>query len=83
MLEPFGLVLGTLWVACRGRHALLVENLLLRQQLAVALRSRRRPRLTRRDRLVTPNAWIERTGRSYRTGRPSRSVTTLRVSLAS
>ena len=38
-------------VACRGRHALVVENLLLRQQLAVALRSRLRPRLTRRDRL--------------------------------
>jgi putative transposase len=51
MLELFGLVLGTLWVAGRGRHALLVENLLLRQQLAVALRSRRRPRLRRRDRL--------------------------------
>ena len=43
-------MLGVLWVACRGRHALVVENLLLRQQVAVALRSRRRPRLTRRDR---------------------------------
>ena len=51
MLELFGLVLGVLWVACRGRHALVVESLLLRQQLAVALRSRLRPRLTRRDRL--------------------------------
>jgi hypothetical protein len=50
MLELFGLVLGMLWVACRGRHALVVENLLLRQQLAVALRSRR-PRLGRRDKL--------------------------------
>jgi transposase len=54
MLDLFGLVLGMLWVACRGRHALVVENLLLRQQLALALRSRRRPRLTRRDRL----SWV-------------------------
>jgi putative transposase len=40
-------VLTALW----GRHALLVENLLLRQQLAGALRSCRRPRVRWHDRL--------------------------------
>jgi hypothetical protein len=66
MLETFGLVLGTLPVACRGRHALVVENLLLRQQLAVALRSRRRPRLTRRDRLFGVLArWLTREWRCH------------------
>jgi putative transposase len=35
----------------RGRHALLLEHLLLRQQLAVALRARPQPRLGWRDRL--------------------------------
>jgi putative transposase len=38
-------------VLLRDRHTLLVENLLLRQQLAIALRARPRPRLRRRDRL--------------------------------
>jgi putative transposase len=38
-------------VLLHDRHALVVENLLLRQQLAVALRTRPRPRLGRRDRL--------------------------------
>jgi putative transposase len=51
MLELLRLVLGTVRVACGGRHALLLENLVLRQQLAVLLRTRRRPRLRRRDKL--------------------------------
>ncbi|MDQ3699550.1 MAG: integrase, partial [Chloroflexota bacterium] len=51
MLELLGLVLGTVRVACCGRRALILENLVLRQQLAVALRPKRRPRLTRRDKL--------------------------------
>jgi hypothetical protein len=34
------LLLGTVRVLLHDRHALLVENLLLRQQLAVALRAR-------------------------------------------
>jgi len=51
MLELLGLVLGTVRMACHGRRELLLENLLLRQQLAVALRPKRRPRLQRRDRL--------------------------------
>ena len=45
----------TLWLALfRGRRALLLENLLLRQQLVVALRPHRRPRVRWHDRLV----WI-------------------------
>jgi transposase InsO family protein len=51
VLEWLWLLLGTLRVLLRDRHALLVENLLLRQQLAVALRANPRPRLRRRDRL--------------------------------
>ncbi len=39
------LLLGTLRVLLHDRHALLMENLLLRQQLAVALRARPRPQL--------------------------------------
>ncbi|MDQ3701433.1 MAG: hypothetical protein M3442_11000, partial [Chloroflexota bacterium] len=38
-------------VALRSRHALLAENLLLRQQLAVARRARRRPCVRWHDRL--------------------------------
>jgi len=51
MLELFRLVLGTVRVACSGQRALVLENLVLRQQLAVALRPRRRPQLKRRDKL--------------------------------
>jgi transposase InsO family protein len=50
-LDWLWLLLGTLRVVLRDRHALVVENLLLRQQLAVALRARPRPRLRGRDRL--------------------------------
>jgi putative transposase len=51
VLDGLWLLLGTLRVLLRDRHALLVENMLLRQQLAVAVRGRPRPRLRRRDRL--------------------------------
>jgi transposase InsO family protein len=54
VLDWLWLLLGTSRVLLRDRRALLVENLLLRQQLAVALRARPRPRLRRRDRLF----WI-------------------------
>src|SRR5215472_7331958 len=49
MLELVRLLLATLVAAVRHRQRLVVENLLLRQQLQVALRSQRRPRLRARD----------------------------------
>jgi putative transposase len=54
MLELLRLVVGTVRAACYCRRTLLLENLLLRQQLAVALRPKRLPRLQRWDRLF----WI-------------------------
>jgi putative transposase len=45
------LLIGALRAMLRGRRALVLENLLLRQQLAVALRARPRPRFRRRDRV--------------------------------
>ncbi|MGH2351502.1 MAG: integrase core domain-containing protein [Chloroflexota bacterium] len=51
MMELLKLVLDTLRVACRSRHALVLENLVLRQQLAVLLRTKR-PRLKRRDKVL-------------------------------
>ncbi len=51
MLELVRLVEATLAAALRSRRRLDVENLLLRQQLQVALRSQRRPRLQARDKL--------------------------------
>jgi putative transposase len=48
------LLVGSGRAALRSRRALVVENLLLRQQLAVALRARRRPRVRWHDRLF----WI-------------------------
>ncbi len=45
------LFVGIVLTARQGRHALLVENLLLRQQLAVALRSHRHPNVRWHDRL--------------------------------
>ena len=49
ILELVGLLQATLGAALRSRRRLIVENLLLRQQLQVALRSQRRPRLRARD----------------------------------
>src|SRR5262249_56898016 len=51
MREWLMLLLAVARVACRSRGAVMVENLLLRQQLTVALRARPRPPLRRRDRL--------------------------------
>ena len=51
-MEWLGLLAGTLAACGRGRRALILENLVLRQQLAVLTRpTRKRPRLRRRDRL--------------------------------
>jgi putative transposase len=51
VLDCLWLLLGTLRLLLRDRQGLLMENLLLRQQLTVALRARPRPRLRHRDRL--------------------------------
>ena len=50
MLELISLLLPTLARLFRRRHDLVVENLLLRHQLHVVLRSRPRPDLKTRDR---------------------------------
>jgi putative transposase len=52
MLELVSLLLPTLARFFRRRHELVVENLLLRHQLHIALRSRPRPRLKTRDRFL-------------------------------
>jgi hypothetical protein len=51
VLDWVSLLVGIVLTALRGRDALLAENLLLRQQLAVALRTHRRPRQRWHDRL--------------------------------
>ena len=51
MLDLLSLLGGLLRATLRGRRALVLENLLLRQQLAVALRPQRRPRVHWADRL--------------------------------
>jgi len=51
MLELSELLLATLPSALRSRRHLLLENLLLRRQLQVALRPQRRPHLQRWDKL--------------------------------
>ncbi len=51
MIELLGLLLATLADALGSRQRLLLENLLLRQQLQVALRAQHRPRLRIRDKL--------------------------------
>jgi transposase InsO family protein len=52
--DLFSLLIHTLASIFRNRHTLILENLLLRQQLQVALRPKRRLRLRGRDRLF----WI-------------------------
>jgi hypothetical protein len=63
MLKLAWLVIATV-TSVRSRQRLVVENLLLRQQLQVALRSRRRPCLRARDKLF----WllVSRLNRDYR-----------------
>jgi hypothetical protein len=51
VLDWLWLLLGALSTLLRSRRELALENLLLRQQLAVALRTRPRPALRPRDRL--------------------------------
>jgi hypothetical protein len=46
MLELLSLIIGATQSAVHGRKDLILENLLLRQQLQVALRPRRRRRVT-------------------------------------
>ncbi len=51
MIELRELLLTTLGSVFRSRKRLILENLPLRQQLQVALRCQRRPRLRTRDKL--------------------------------
>src|SRR5437879_3982501 len=52
MLELLTLLLGVFPAALRSRRDLVVENLLLRHQLAVAARPGRRPRLRAWDKVL-------------------------------
>ncbi|MEO6043460.1 MAG: hypothetical protein ABIQ47_06025 [Tepidiformaceae bacterium] len=52
MCRYLGLILGLLRRALRPRQNLLMENLVLREQLAVCVRQPRRRRLRREDRLL-------------------------------
>jgi hypothetical protein len=54
MIESLGLLLAVLSACLRTRRDLVVENLLLRHQLTVALRRRPRPPIRRRDKVL----WI-------------------------
>src|SRR5215217_5168214 len=51
MLDWVPLLVGVMLASLKHRRALMLENLLLRQQLSVALRARPYPRLQQRDRL--------------------------------
>jgi putative transposase len=51
MLDWVPLPVGVMLASLKHRRALIMENLLLRQQLTVALRTRRRPRVWWHDRL--------------------------------
>jgi putative transposase len=56
-MEWLRLLLGTIHALLRGRRDLVLENLLLRQQLAVVLRTGPHPRLRRRDKAFWLVAW--------------------------
>jgi hypothetical protein len=51
-------LLRLVWFYSRGHPTLVLENLALRQQIAILKRKRKRPRLTRWDRLF----WIALAG---------------------
>ncbi len=51
MLNWLGIVVGTLKLVLRNQRELALENLVLRQQLAVLKHRHPRPRLTDADRL--------------------------------
>jgi hypothetical protein len=60
MLATFVILLRTLALICRGYRAVALENLALRQQLAVFKRTVTRPQLRHRDRLfwiLLANVW--------------------------
>ena len=60
MLAALVVALRSLALICRGHRAVALENLALRQQLAVFKRTVRRPRLRHGDRLfwmLLANAW--------------------------
>src|SRR5712691_8655830 len=60
MLAGLVVALRSLALLCRRHRAVALENLALRQQLAVFKRTVRRPRLRRQDRLfwmLLANAW--------------------------
>ena len=60
MLAAFVVLLRSLALLCCGHHAVALENLALRQQLAVFRRAAKRPPLRPRDRLfwiLLANAW--------------------------
>jgi hypothetical protein len=52
MFELLSVVIHAARAAVRGRNELILENLLLRHQLQVALRPKRRLSLRRRDRFL-------------------------------
>ncbi len=58
MLELLLLVLGTFVAAVRSRRDLALENLVLRHQLQVALRTKPHPRLRAPDRILW--VWLRR-----------------------
>jgi transposase InsO family protein len=51
VLDWLSLLVCIVLASLKGRRALVVENLLLRQQLSVAIRARPHPRIRRRDRV--------------------------------
>jgi hypothetical protein len=54
MLTALVVLLRSIGLLCRGHRAVALENVALRQQLAVLTRTVKRPQLRRRDRLF----WI-------------------------
>jgi putative transposase len=62
MLTSLVVLLRTIGLICRGHRAVALENLALRQQVAVLTRTVKRPRLRTRDRLfwiLLAHAWRE------------------------
>ena len=62
MLTTIVVLLRSIGLICRGHHAVALENLALRQQLAALKRTRTRPHLRPTDRLfwvLLANAWRE------------------------
>ena len=64
-MDPLKGIAALLVVLIKSRASLAAENLALRQQLAVLMRSMKRPKLRRRDRLFW--AWLSRFWPGWRT----------------